>query len=509
MISRHPSPTARLALHASVWSVCFFSALPATSQNIVKGWDAGLHIRGTYGQTDLDDRGLAPLVQPFVRHQLGWNTQGELSAGLGTLSGLDYTTRIIPVDYRVLYYPFSYGADFLLPGIHPGDVYLYAGAGAIQFSHVEIPRPDDPLTVDAGPKIRNTALWDFSENWTFQIPMGIGTAIHLDPQTQLILNAGYHLTTSRRLESFKGTGLDGFLAVSFGFKFNRPVRFNRIPMARAASLPTPAPTLALPMVPEPSVIPAAKIRLEPMPERLLFDVLDTRIGPEASDALRIVQSHLEAKPEVGVLLSGHADLTGMARLNMDLAYERAWQAKVWLLRTGIPNDRIRIQGYGSDLPAMMGSGPEQLRLNRRVEVNLADSTWQTATIASMSAGRPGTARIHVTDDVLPIRIDGFGGQEVDLNAPDREPLDRLAAWMNENTDIRIRITGHSDNRFSEPVNRFYAQVRASRIAEHLVGRGVRIDQILMDHMGSEEPLRSNTTEANRRLNRRVEIQRIP
>jgi outer membrane protein OmpA-like peptidoglycan-associated protein len=98
---------------------------------------------------------------------------------------------------------------------------------------------------------------------------------------------------------------------------------------------------------------------------------------------------------------------------------------------------------------------------------------------------------------------------VTLDAVSIADLNRLADWMIENSDIRIRIVGHTDSRGSERVNDLFSLARASRIQAYLLSKGISLDRLDAVGAGSTQPVSSNATEEGRRSNRRIEIIRIP
>ncbi len=140
----------------------------ATAQDSDRAIERGLYTSGIIGQTDLNDNRLSGLVQPFIRYELGSRMDGEFSIGLGILNSRDYQTRLLPINYNIHYYPFEADHSVNRSFIQRSDVFLYTGLGALNYSHIRIPRPDDPLTVDAGRTIPNSTFWSFGSNWTFQ-----------------------------------------------------------------------------------------------------------------------------------------------------------------------------------------------------------------------------------------------------------------------------------------------------------------------------------------------------
>ncbi len=84
-------------------------------------------------------------------------------------------------------------------------------------------------------------------------------------------------------------------------------------------------------------------------------------------------------------------------------------------------------------------------------------------------------------------------------------VDNLAKAMMECPDARILVTGHTCNIGSAEVNKVYAQKRADWLRDELVKRGVPRDRVETDSKWFTEPLVPNTSEANRRKNRRLEV----
>jgi outer membrane protein OmpA-like peptidoglycan-associated protein len=84
-------------------------------------------------------------------------------------------------------------------------------------------------------------------------------------------------------------------------------------------------------------------------------------------------------------------------------------------------------------------------------------------------------------------------------------LDQVASWLNEFPNTLIRIEGHSDSLGSESKNLDLSSKQASVIKEALIARGINGDRIETLGMGSLLPLATNSTEAGRAQNRRIEL----
>lgn len=92
-----------------------------------------------------------------------------------------------------------------------------------------------------------------------------------------------------------------------------------------------------------------------------------------------------------------------------------------------------------------------------------------------------------------------------LTAGSSVELDRLLNIMNENTQIKIEISGHTDNTGSEPLNSKLSEARAKTVVDYLVKKGIDKSRMNFRGYGSLQPIAENTTAAGRAKNRRVEF----
>ncbi len=75
-------------------------------------------------------------------------------------------------------------------------------------------------------------------------------------------------------------------------------------------------------------------------------------------------------PDLKVEIVGHADEVGSREYNVSLSQRRADSVKAWLVKKGVPSDRIETRGVGPDEP-LDTSGTEAGRAkNRRIEFKI-------------------------------------------------------------------------------------------------------------------------------------------
>ena len=86
-----------------------------------------------------------------------------------------------------------------------------------------------------------------------------------------------------------------------------------------------------------------------------------------------------------------------------------------------------------------------------------------------------------------------------------ELVAKLGDILAKYPEDRIRVTGHTDSTGSVAHNEELSLRRAKAVRDVLQGRGVKPEQMLVEGMGPERPIASNSTAAGRSQNRRVEL----
>jgi len=90
--------------------------------------------------------------------------------------------------------------------------------------------------------------------------------------------------------------------------------------------------------------------------------------PESETILDKVAGSLLANPDVNVEVGGHSDSDGNDVYNMKLSEARASAVRNYLIKKGVPADRLTARGYGETHPIADNATPEGKAKNRRVEL---------------------------------------------------------------------------------------------------------------------------------------------
>ena len=102
----------------------------------------------------------------------------------------------------------------------------------------------------------------------------------------------------------------------------------------------------------------------------------------------------------------------------------------------------------------------------------------------------------------------FNTGKATLRAESYAELNKLARLLNENPEVRIEVSGHTDNVGSAAVNNRLSGQRAESVKGYLEMQGVAADRIESAGYGFERPIAPNNSEEGRAANRRVEIEVI-
>jgi len=105
-----------------------------------------------------------------------------------------------------------------------------------------------------------------------------------------------------------------------------------------------------------------------------------------------------------------------------------------------------------------------------------------------------------------VKNSSFGFDNAELQGDAVAELDELAAFMTENPESYVVLSGYTDNVGNEDYNEGLSQRRVAAVAGYLTSKhGIDEDRIVQQWYGSDNPLVSNDTEEGQATNRRVEI----
>ena len=99
----------------------------------------------------------------------------------------------------------------------------------------------------------------------------------------------------------------------------------------------------------------------------------------------------------------------------------------------------------------------------------------------------------------------FDSDDYTLQKESYLELDRLIAFLIQNTRVRIRLSGHTDNKGSSEYNQKLSENRAQMAYNYLITKGIPQTRLEYKGFGKDMPIADNNTESGRAQNRRTEI----
>ena len=101
---------------------------------------------------------------------------------------------------------------------------------------------------------------------------------------------------------------------------------------------------------------------------IYFDYDSSDIQPQFREVVAAHSAYLAARPDLTVVLEGHADERGSREYNLALGERRAQTVKRQMALLGLSDAQIRTSSYGEERPVAAGHDESAWGQNRRVEI---------------------------------------------------------------------------------------------------------------------------------------------
>lgn len=116
-------------------------------------------------------------------------------------------------------------------------------------------------------------------------------------------------------------------------------------------------------------------------------------------------------------------------------------------------------------------------------------------------------RIEVGSSIILKNI-FFDFDKASLKPESKTELDRLSKLLVELPNLKIEISGHTDNIGSPQYNKTLSERRAKAVVDYLIANGINSERLTFKGYGFEKPIATNDTEEGRQQNRRTEFKVI-
>jgi OmpA-OmpF porin, OOP family len=99
----------------------------------------------------------------------------------------------------------------------------------------------------------------------------------------------------------------------------------------------------------------------------------------------------------------------------------------------------------------------------------------------------------------------FDVDKYELQDRSKSELHKMIRFLNENPELRIEISGHTDTLGTVAHNKELSENRARSVFQYLTKSGISAKRLVSKGYGSDQPVASNQEEAGRQQNRRIEF----
>jgi outer membrane protein OmpA-like peptidoglycan-associated protein len=125
----------------------------------------------------------------------------------------------------------------------------------------------------------------------------------------------------------------------------------------------------------------------------------------------------------------------------------------------------------------------------------------------------GTTAINRDFNLIPLEVGAtvqlqnvlFERGTTSMIGSSTDDLEEVISLMQENPNMEIELSGHTDNTGRPDLNLLLSQDRADAVKKYLVEQGIAAGRVIAKGYGGSRPIASNAVEEERRKNRRVEF----
>ncbi len=486
------------------------------------GLKGGVQFNGIMPATEFeDDNGISLssfLARGFLRFELSHFLNAEIGVGYGNIRGDEFnyatmakgpgefSTNIIPVDFRFLITPMNFES---------WNPYLYLGAGAVNYNVGIKPGVISPQAVDA-------------DGWAAIFPVGVGTEIKISDDILLDLSGGLTYSLTDNLNYFKmGSKNDAYFNLGAGITFagescDTDKDSDGLTRCEEEELGTD------PKNPDtdgdglkdgeeikkyntnPLIADSDKDGLKDGDE-----VFNHKTNPNKADTdndgLNDYDEVMSHKTDPNKADTDNDSLNDGDEI---LKYKTS-PFKTDTDGDGL-NDAEELNKYNTD-PLKADTDGDGLGDGEEVNKYKTDPLKVDTDGGTVNDGvevKRGTDPLDPKDDVVkmnvPIVLEGitFATNKFNITPESENILMGALKTLNTYSDIEVEISGHTDSDASNEYNQKLSQNRAESVKGWLVSKGISADRITAVGYGEENPRVSNDTPENKRLNRRIEFKRI-
>ena len=109
------------------------------------------------------------------------------------------------------------------------------------------------------------------------------------------------------------------------------------------------------------------------------------------------------------------------------------------------------------------------------------------------------------NNILSAKKINFERRSTAITAESKTVVEEIAKILNDNPTLKVEISGHTDSRGSDSLNKKISQDRATSVRDILISLGINKDRVTAIGYGEEKPLVQDDENGLSEINRRVEF----
>ncbi len=180
----------------------------------------------------------------------------------------------------------------------------------------------------------------------------------------------------------------------------------------------------------------------------------------------------------------------------DIGIARATSVKNYLISKGIPENKLSVSSSLTNNTIKIGD-----TLTNSISYSLVNKTLTNENLTN------NWLSVKTEINSNPLRLYFNTGQsKISLTQAEKDKLGQIINYINNVSESKILITGHTDNTTGpNNTNEYYSAKRAEFAKEYLVANGISANKIVTQGKAASMPIADNNTEEGRAKNRRAEI----
>ncbi|MBI4515500.1 MAG: OmpA family protein [Deltaproteobacteria bacterium] len=201
-------------------------------------------------------------------------------------------------------------------------------------------------------------------SWTEEYRGNTGTVDELRGSIPMQLFSGFRWTLPEKT----GLALQGGIDIALSGVLDQYRYLAGLTWQTPVPPPAPAVVAQVPPPPPPPVPAPAKMKAKIVLRGVRFDSGKADIRSDAVPVLEEAAATLRDNPDLAVVVAGHTDANGSAAANDQLSLRRATAVRDYLVKLGVPAQRLTARGKGENEPVASNESDTGRAENRRVEL---------------------------------------------------------------------------------------------------------------------------------------------